>query len=904
MSALYTPRERTARILARFAGKNPRMSVERARYFTQYFRSHDHMPMTLRWAGAMCHVMANIEVDIQPDELIVGRVGPRGRYGLFYPELEGAYFATVEKNRMQSADLPHEISEEDRRVIMEELLPYWYGRTFRESLANAVPNDVRELLYRDGDMYVPSFIIHETATVRHSLQWVMDFEKVLQRGFRGIYDEAARRLDSLDINDPENNWDKAPFYKAVMKLCLGIRDFAGRYADLAQKMAEKCQEEERKKELLTIASNCARVPWLPARTFHEALQSLWFVQLVSHIEELHGGIMSIGRMDQYLLPFYEQDCARGLVDEERALELLDCLWLNMAQYVRVQPTAAGIQIYEGHAHWEHTTIGGQLEDGSDATNAMSWLLLRSRREFPLDYPDLSLRVHKGTPQDFLLAVCEAIREGRGPKLMNDEEIIDLFLRKGANLTEARDYAGSGSSEVRLPNRTTYLTGTTWFNLAAVLEMTLYNGHCSMEGKRPLGLATGDPASFATYEELEQAFFAQLANILKHVLIQQYIADTLRPSHIAAPLVSCLHDLCMDEGRDICEGRIKNALILGGQIGPTGFATVVDSLAAIRLLVYERKILAMPRLISALKSNFEGHALERQYCLTAPKFGNGDPHVDDIAKRLEAFMVDFCARHVNYYGGLPEIFFVPVTTHRAMGSVTGATPDGRRAGDALSSGISPGSGNARKGPTAILQSVAFCKAEHGLARAARMLEITLPPLATAGEDGLVNMAAFIRTWSRQKHWQLVIHMDNRLNILAARNDRRKYYAQVMPFAGFTPLPTPWRKQTQDLLLESPNTGDRLEERPSPVEAPQPVSKATQKKALSASGMDQEAGEGSTNRQALEDSAGKASPVTEAAAKKAGATDTDGKSSVAPVQHARRSRLPRGRGTRAGTRPRRV
>ena len=244
MSALYTPRERTARILARFAGKNPRMSVERARYFTQYFRSHDHMPMTLRWAGAMCHVMANIEVDIQPDELIVGRVGPRGRYGLFYPELEGAYFATVEKNRMQSADLPHEISEEDRRVIMEELLPYWYGRTFRESLANAVPNDVRELLYRDGDMYVPSFIIHETATVRHSLQWVMDFEKVLQRGFRGIYDEAARRLDSLDINDPENNWDKAPFYKAVMKLCLGIRDFAGRYADLAQKMAEKCQEED------------------------------------------------------------------------------------------------------------------------------------------------------------------------------------------------------------------------------------------------------------------------------------------------------------------------------------------------------------------------------------------------------------------------------------------------------------------------------------------------------------------------------------------------------------------------------------------------------------------------------------------------------------------------------------
>ena len=801
-SPLYTPRERTARILARFAGKNPRMSVERARYFTQYFRSHDHMPMTLRWAGAMSHVMANIDVDIQPDELIVGRAGPRGRYGIFYPELEGAYFATVEKNRMQSRDLPHEISEEDRKVIMEELLPYWFGRTFRESLANAVPDYVRQLLYKDGDMYVPSFIIHETATVRHSLQWVMDFEKILHRGFKGIYDEAATRLASLDINDPGNNWDKAPFYQAVKILCSGIHNFAGRYAKLAQDMAEKSRDPVRKNELLTIAANCERVPWLPARTFHEALQALWFVQLVSHFEQLHGGIISLGRMDQYLLPFFEKDCSEGRLDEEKALELLDCLWLNMAQYVRVQPTAAGIQIYEGHAHWEHTTIGGQLADGSDATNAMSWLLLKSRREFPLDYPDLNLRVHKGTPQNFLAAACEAIREGRGPKLMNDEEIIDLFLRKGASLAEARDYSGSGSSEVRLPNRTTYLTGTTWFNLAAVLEMTLYNGHCSMEGNKPLGLATGDPATFATYDELEKAFFTQLGNIMKQVLIQQYIADTLRPSHLAAPLVSCLHDLCMEQGSDISQGRIKNALILGGQIGPTGFATVVDSLAAIRFLVYEKKILDMSCLVRALKSNFEDHDLERQYCLTAPKFGNDDPKVDDIAKRLEAFMVDLCEKHVNYYGGMPEIFYVPVTTHRAMGAVTGATPDGRRAGDALSAGISPGPGNARKGPTAILQSVAFCKAEQGLARAARMLEITIPPLAVAGEEECAKMVAFVRTWSSQKHWQLIIHMENRLHILAARNDRRKYYAQVMPFAGFTPLPGPWRQQTQDLLLECP------------------------------------------------------------------------------------------------------
>lgn len=798
-TVMTSPRARTARILSRFAGQVPRLSVDRARYFTRSFRTTEHLPLVVRWAKALAHVMENIDVRILPDELIVGRGGPEGRYGILYPELEGAYFATAGSLLESAEDMPHHFSEQDIAVIRDELLPFWAGRTFRESLADAVPLHLRRLLYKDGDIYVPSFIIHETATVRHSLQWVLDYGKVLQRGFCGIYQEAARRLDALDINDPSNNWDKAPFYRAVMILCEGIRSFACRYAALARQQAAACGDTVRREELERIAAICEHVPWQPARTFHEALQAQWFTQLVSRLEQLHGGIISNGRMDQYLYPFYKKDREEGRLDEEQALELLDCLWLNMAQFVRVQPTAAGIQIYEGNAHWEHTCIGGQLADGSDATNELSWLLLRSRREFPLDYPELSLRIHEKTPEDLLQSACAAIREGRGPKFMNDVEIIDLLVRKGAGLEEARDYSGSGYSEVRLINRTTYLTGTTWFNLAAVLEMVLYDGHCSMEGSGRLGLETGDPCAFSTYAAFEEAFFAQLSFILEQVLIQQYVADTLRPAHVAAPLLSSLHDLCMEQGRDINVGRLEGALILGGQIGPTGFATVVDSLAAIRWLVYERRVLDMARLLEALRNNFEGFELERQYCLAAPKFGNQDDRVDDIAARLDRFMVEFCGRHLNYYGGTPEIFYVPVTSHRAMGGVTGATPDGRRAGDALSAGISPGAGCARNGFTAILHSVAACKYEQGLARAARMLEIPMPPRAVAGKDGCARMAAFVRTWSRQKHWHLNICMQDALQLLAACNDKEKFYAQMMPFEGYAALPGPLRPEVQAELL---------------------------------------------------------------------------------------------------------
>lgn len=778
-------RGRVGRILQRIYRQTPRLSVERAKYFTESFRETEDQPLVLRWALGMARVMEKIPVHILEDELIVGRGGPVGRYGILYPELEGAYFARDDRLLEQEPGRPHVFSPEDVQTIKQDILPYWQGKTFREALGGMLPDDLKRLLYKDGDIYTPSFIIHETATVRHSIQWSLDYKKILERGFDDIKREALVRMAALDVWSPDNNLDKIPYYKAVVVICDAMKAFAKRHADLAREMAAAEADPVRKQELLTIAEVCDQVPAKPARNFHEAVQAQWFSQLVSRFEQVHGGVIGNGRIDQYLYPYYAKDKAEGRLTSDQTLEFLECLWLNMAQFLRLQPTAAGYLIYEGNAHWEHTTIGGVKPDGSDASNELTYLILQSKKEFPLDYPDLGVRIHSQTPEPLLMAVADLIKEGTGfPKLMNDEEIIPLFLAKGARLEEARDYVGSGCTEVRLLNRNTYFTGTTWLNLGAVLEMALYDGRCKAGGGQRMGLATGDPRSFASFEQMWDAFERQLRFMQEQIFKQQYVTDVIRPEKVAAPLLSSLHQLCMEQGKDVNQGRLKDGLNLGGQTGPVGFGTVIDSLAAIRKLVFEDRTLSMAELLDALAADFAGQEPLRQKCLNAPKYGNGDESVDELGQRIESILVGMCDAHVNYYGGKPEIFYVPVTSHVAMGRVTGATPNGRKAGLALSEGISPTQGADLMGPTTTLRSIAYTKNTPYVQRAARLLNVKLSPQVVAGEEGTRKLASFIRAWCDQKHWHLQFNIVNRSTLVAAQKAPEKYRNLLVRVAGYS------------------------------------------------------------------------------------------------------------------------
>ncbi len=784
-------RARIHKMLEGFRDKPIRMNLERARLLTQSFKETEGQPVVLRWGKAMAHILRNFPIHIDEDELIVGSAGPPGRYAVFFPELEEKFFS--QEVRPSEPDEPLALTEEDVRIINEELRPYWEGKQYHTAYVNALPEDTRRLL----ELYC---IVTPTATARTSLAWNHDYEKVLKRGLRGFKQEAEEKLASLDPLNPKDKLEKEPFLKAVILVCDAIVEFAKRYAELARSMAKDEADEERKRELLNIAEVCEWVPENPARTFHEAVQSQWLIQTVSRLEQRIGGTVGNGRIDQYFYPYYKKDIEEGRITKDKALELIECLWIGMAKNVEIYTAPGSLSFTDGYAHWEATTIGGVTKEGEDATNELSYLMLESKREFPLNYPDLAARIHAQTPEPFLHAIAETIKEGTGfPKLFFDEEIIPLFLAKGGQVEEANDYCICGCTEAKMLNRDAVSTGCAWTNLGAVVEMTLNDGKLKLFGEQQIGVSTGDARKFASYDDLWNAFCRQGENVMKHTFVQQYVADTLKSRFIAAPMSSMLHDLCMKECKDMHSGPIDGALYLGF-IDTLGFATAIDSLAAIKKLVFDDKKLTMAELLDAVDANFDGKEAIRQMCLNAPKYGNNDPYADSIGRDIEEFFVKLTRRYKSAFGGELDIRYVTITAHVPFGAVLGATPDGRKAGEPIAEGVSPSQGADRKGPTASLASIAKTKAAGYKERAARLLNMKLSPSAVAGKDGSKKLMSLMRTACDLKMWHLQFNIINRDTLIAAQKDPEKYRDLLVRVAGYSAYFVDLTPQLQDEIIK--------------------------------------------------------------------------------------------------------
>ncbi len=777
--AAQDKRARIHALLEGFRDQPIRLNVERARLLTESMRASEGQPTVLRWGKALAHILAHHPVHIEEGELLVGSAGPPGRYAVVYSELAGPgrfYTHPEEVIPSQEGD-PIVVTEEDVAVLQNEILPYWEGHQYHAALMNALPEDTRQLMQR-------IFVVTSTASGRSMLAWAHDFEKVLARGLRSIKEEAEEKLAALDPFDTAAQVEKRPFLEAVVLVCDAMVAFARRYAELARAMAADETRAERRDELLEIAGICERVPELPARTLHEAVQSQWFVQLVSRLEQTIGGSVSNGRIDQYLYPYYRRDVDEGRITDVDALVLLESLWIAMARSVDVYAKPGQPTLTDGFAHWEATTIGGLTRDGRDATNELSYLILRSKREFPLNYPDLSARIHARTPDAFLHAICETIKEGTGfPKLFFDDEIIPSYLVKGADVAEANDYCVTGCTEVKIVNKDGIATGCVWINLGAILEMALSDGHVKAFGEERVGVSTGDPRSFTCFADLWNAFRLQAEDIMRHTFIQQYVADTLKSQYIAAPMFSMLHDLCMADCKDIHSGPINDAVYLGF-FDIMGFGTVIDSLAAVKKLVFDDKQLSMDELLEALGANFEGFEAVRQLCLNAPKYGNNDPYADSIGRDIEECFARLAHGHTTAFGGELDVRYVSVTSHVPLGLVVGATPNGRTAGEPLSESISPSQGVDTKGPTATLNSIASTKCAQYKERAARLLNMKLSPASVAGEEGTRKLMSLIRAVSDMKMWHIQFNIVNRETLLAAQKDPEKYRNLLVRVAGYS------------------------------------------------------------------------------------------------------------------------
>jgi formate C-acetyltransferase len=615
------------------------------------------------------------------------------------------------------------------------------------------------------------------------LQWNLDYEKVLKRGFKGIKREAEEKMAGLDPFDPQHTLGKRAFLQAVIIACNAVINFAKRHAKLAREMAMAEKNDQRKKELLEIAAVCEWVPENPARTFREAVQAQWFAQICSRFEQFHGGTIGNGRIDQYLYPFYKKDIEERRLTDEDVLEVLENLWLNMAQNVTFRQSGT-VAHWEGVPHFEATTIGGQTRDGQDATNDLSFLIIQSKKEFPLDFPDLAARIHARTPEKFLMKICDLIKEGTGfPKLINDEEVVLSLVAKGGTLEEARDYAISGCTETRMINRDIYMTGNFMVNFGAAVEMALNDGRIRSKNNERLGVSTGNPRKYDSFDQVMTSFKLQLENLARHAFVGNQIADSIRPNLLAAPLQSSLHDLCMKNCVDVHQGKMDGAVILGSW-DPIGFGTAVDSLVAIKKLVYDDKLVSMDEMIEALENNFEGKEVIRQRCLNAPKYGNNDLYADSIGREIEDFARSISHRYTTLNGGKLDVRFVPITSHVPLGKIVWATPNGRKAKEPLSEGISPTQGADHKGPTATLISIARTKESKYIDGAARLLNLKLTPSAVDGDLGTKRLSSLIRTWCDLKLWHIQFNIINAETLKAAQKNPEKYTNLLVRVAGYS------------------------------------------------------------------------------------------------------------------------
>ncbi|MDR3344601.1 MAG: glycyl radical protein [Oscillospiraceae bacterium] len=779
-----SPHTRVEQLLRKVQTARPVIDIERALYFTQVFKATEGEPPVLRWAKALYNFAQNATVYVEEGQLLAGKIGAGARYGVLYPELDGDIYKKALESVAARESSPFDLNDGDKQRILSDIAPYWADKTFHEALVKAIPQETFPLTYNRDEESSSRFVVNETASFRSSIQWVHDYETPLKIGFLGIRAQAEAKLAALDEFDPVDNARRKPFLLAVILTADAIILWARRHADLARVQAEQTEDPKRRQELLGIADACEWVPAHPARSFREAVQAQWFIQLFSRVEQKTGTIISNGRMDQYLYPYYKADIDTGFITPDAAQELLECVWVGMAGYVDLYLSAAGGAFNEGYAHWEAVTVGGQTPDGEDAVNDLTYLILKSKRDFPLNYPDLAARVHARSSKRYLYELAQTIKDGTGfPKLINDEEVVPLLLAKGASFEEAYDYAVSGCAEVRMPNRDTFTSPCAYINFAAALELALNNGTMQKYPGEQLGPTTGDLEDFATFDDFFAAYLHQQKHLLKHAFIQQYHVNRLREEHFAAPLGSSLQSLCLEHQLDLHTQFIPGGIDLG-YFECIGFATVIDSLSAIKTLVFDQKSVSPAVLKDALAHNFEGFEPLRQRLLRAPAYGNDDKSVDAIGKIIDREAIAFTEQYGKSLGVRLDLRYVPFTSNVPFGKVISATPNGRRAWTPLSDGSSASQGSDVEGPTAVLLSNFNSKNYGRSHRAARLLNLKFSPSSVAGEEGTQALVRFIEGWCALRLWHVQFNVINQETLLAAKGNPQEYRNLLVRVAGYS------------------------------------------------------------------------------------------------------------------------
>lgn len=786
--------ERISFLREKVLSTKPSVCTERAKFYTQIYQENEDKPVIIKRALALEKTLKEMTIFIDEGELIVGNQSSQNRAAPIFPEYAVDW-------------LPAEMDELDKRpgdaffitdLHKKELLEiskWWKGKVLWDRGRSIMSQELRDLQ--------DSSIIKATGNLTSGDAHIaVDFYKILSDGLSGYLEEIKDYHQKINRTEQEGI-KKDHFYTALTISIRAFDTFILRYRDLALSLSKKETNKARENELLLIANNCELIATQPPQNFYQALQLVYFVQLVLQIES-NGHSVSLGRMDQYLFPFYQKDKIQGKISEDFASELLENTWIKLLSVNKIRPWAH-TRFSAGGPLYQNVTIGGQTTEGKDAVNELSYLILESVGKMKLTQPNLSVRFHKNIDNNFMMECMKVIEKGFGmPSFNNDEVVIPGLLDIGVEKDDAFNYSAIGCIEIAVPGKWGYrCTGMSFLNLMRVFLASLYDGLDKQTGK-VFKKGIGNFTEFNSYDDLFKAWQHQIKYYAGKTVEIDAAVDTAIEENVPDILCSAFVDSCISRGKTIKEGGSKYDFISGLQVG---IANLGNSLAAIKKLVFEEKRITKEQLLAAIESNFEGEKGEktRQLLLNfAPKYGNDDDYVDLLLKDAYMEFIDELEKYhttrynrgpigCKYYAGTSSI-----SANVPNGSVVPATPDGRKAFTPVAEGSSPSSGTDLLGPTAVFKSVS--KLPTNKIMGGVLLNQKLSPATIQKDSDKQKLISVIRTFFEDlKGWHVQYNIVSRETLLAAKVNPEKYRDLIVRVAGYSAFFTTLSPDTQDDII---------------------------------------------------------------------------------------------------------
>jgi formate C-acetyltransferase len=832
------PTERVEKLKRVILDAIPYVESERAVLVTESYKETEGLSPILRRAKAVEKIFNNLPITIREDELIVGAITKNPRSTEICPEFSYDWVAKEFETMGSRIADPFQIPKETAKEL-SEAFEYWEGKT-TSALADSYMSVEAKECMSNGVFTVGNYFYGGVGHV------CVDYGKILKKGFKGVIAEVVEAMSKMDKNDPDYV-KRQQFYNAVVISYTAAINFAHRYADKARIMAASEVNPTRKSELLQIATNCDKVPENGATNFYEACQAFWFVQIMLQIES-SGHSISPGRFDQYMYPYLDAD--KG-ISKEFAQELVDCIWIKLNDINKTRDEVSA-QAFAGYAVFQNLCVGGQTEEGFDATNEMSYMCMDATAHVQLPAPSFSIRVWQGSPDEFLLRACEVARLGLGvPAMYNDEVIIPSLVNRGVTLNDARNYCIIGCVEPQCPHKTEGWHDAAFFNVAKILEITLNSGRV---GDKQLGPVTGDMTTFNSIDDFYVAFKKQMEYFVFYLAEADNCVDFAHAERAPLPFLSALVDDCIGRGKSVQEGgAIYNFT------GPQAFgiADTGDSVYAMQKHVFEDKTITMGQLKEGLNANF-GYPVDgnvtpcatpssssditemqiyevvkkilsssgsvdlaniqskintelqgakapvsgdleslRKLLDSTPSFGNDIDDVDMISRKCAQIYCLEVEKYTNPRGGQFQAGIYPVSANVLFGKDVTALPDGRLAKTPLADGVSPRSGKDTNGPTAAANSVA--KLDHFIASNGTLYNQKFLPSAVAGDSGLMNFASVVRSYFDHKGMHVQFNVIDKATLLAAQKDPEKYKDLVVRVAGYSAQFVVLAKEVQDNII---------------------------------------------------------------------------------------------------------